>query len=177
MRAVSTCALAADTCAAVERSSASESSSCLRDTRLCLVSSRLRAAVTLGVLGRSFGLFEVGCAAAACCARNGAGSICTSGWPSLTMLPSLYRRFCTTPGIRARTSEARVGASRPGRLTYQGHGGRTHDDDANFGRWWGLRSLFLPQAATNRAATAADISCKRECMFFFGAGEAGVCAG
>ena len=29
------------------------------------------------------------------------------------MLPSLYRRFCTTPGTRARTSEARVGARRP----------------------------------------------------------------
>ena len=36
---------------------------------------------------------------------------------------------------------------------------------------------FLPHAATNKAATAAEISCKRECILFFEAGETGVCTG
>ena len=81
--------------------------------------------------------------AAASCARYGAGSIRTSGWPSLTMLPSLYRRFCTTPGIRARTSEARVGASRPDASRTSGTAAERMTIDADFRRWWGLRGLVL----------------------------------
>ena len=58
MRAVCTCARAADTCAAVDRSSASESSSCMRDTRFCFDELAIAIGGDLGVGGRGFGLFE-----------------------------------------------------------------------------------------------------------------------
>ena len=52
----------------------------------------------------------------------------TRGSPSLTMLPSLYMRFCSTPGTRARTSDARVGARRPEASRTSGTGAGVHDD-------------------------------------------------
>ena len=81
--------------------------------------------------------------ACASAARYGAVSMITRGSPSLTMLPSLYMRFCSTPGTRARTSDARVGASRPEASRTSGTGAGMHDDDADFRRWWLLLGLLL----------------------------------
>jgi hypothetical protein len=70
-----------------------------------------------------------------------------------------------------------VGASRPDASRTNGTADERMTMTPTSGGGGAGGASFLPQAATDRATTAADISCKRECMFFFEAGEAGVCPG